>query len=162
MENYVCLNDVILRLPTNAALTDAPKLLAAQGISRESIALVSKAIVNMPPGSDYADLSLELRSDAVLGYEPPAEESRIVVLTIHAAKGREWDWVFVAALDEDVLPIGNTNDLEEERRLLFVAITRARERLVLSTANLRRAHKWQRQPQPALPSRFFKEMEFVK
>jgi DNA helicase-2/ATP-dependent DNA helicase PcrA len=59
---------------------------------------------------------------------------------MHAAKGLEWDAVFIAGLSEGLMPISlaETDDaLEEERRLLYVAVTRAREHLALSFARSR-------------------------
>jgi DNA helicase-2/ATP-dependent DNA helicase PcrA len=59
---------------------------------------------------------------------------------MHAAKGLEWDAVFIAGLSEGLLPISlaeTDESLEEERRLLYVAVTRAREHLALSFARSR-------------------------
>ncbi|MBO4251412.1 MAG: UvrD-helicase domain-containing protein [Clostridia bacterium] len=69
------------------------------------------------------------------------EDDCVTVATIHAVKGLEFKCVFIAGLDESILPIqrssGDENELEEERRLMYVAITRARERLYLTRANSR-------------------------
>jgi superfamily I DNA/RNA helicase len=51
--------------------------------------------------------------------------------TIHEAKGREWPFVWISGLEQGLLPIGRA-DIEEERRLMYVAITRARDRLVVA------------------------------
>jgi DNA helicase-2/ATP-dependent DNA helicase PcrA len=64
----------------------------------------------------------------------------VTLTTMHAAKGLEWDAVFVAGLSEGLLPISlaeTDESLEEERRLLYVAVTRAREHLALSFARSR-------------------------
>jgi DNA helicase II / ATP-dependent DNA helicase PcrA len=65
----------------------------------------------------------------------------ISVMTIHAAKGREFDVVYVVGLEEELLPhvrsIGEPGGINEERRLLFVAVSRARRRLLLSRARRR-------------------------
>ena len=62
-------------------------------------------------------------------------------MTIHAAKGLEWPVVFLPALEEGIFPseraIMNRAALEEERRLFYVACTRAKERLYLSSADYR-------------------------
>ncbi len=62
----------------------------------------------------------------------------VTIATIHAAKGLEYKCVFVAGLDEKVLPIARSTDteseMEEERRLMYVAVTRAKERLYLTRA----------------------------
>ena len=63
---------------------------------------------------------------------PP--ENAVVLSTIHSAKGLEWDTVFVAGLEERVLPHHLAEDIEEERRIAYVGLTRARRRLGLTYA----------------------------
>lgn len=69
------------------------------------------------------------------------EIDRVTLLTVHSAKGLEFDVVFVAGLEERSFPIirddGTDDDLEEERRLFYVAATRAKKRLYLSYTNER-------------------------
>jgi DNA helicase-2/ATP-dependent DNA helicase PcrA len=83
-------------------------------------------------------------------------ERGVAVLTLHSAKGLEFRSVFVTGLEEGVLPHYNAkdrpDDLEEERRLLYVGMTRARERLLLSACRRRRvAGRFQdQQPSPFL------------
>lgn len=90
--------------------------------------------------------------------EPPVGPNAVTLMTIHSAKGKEFDHVFVIGLAEDVLPsfqsvkAGESSaEMEEERRNCFVAITRAREWLCLSYAD--RYRGWGK-----LPSRFLEEM----
>jgi DNA helicase-2/ATP-dependent DNA helicase PcrA len=67
-------------------------------------------------------------------------DRRVRITTIHSAKGLEWSVVFVPAMEENIFPDGRSDsdeDIEEERRLAYVAITRARERLYLSSARRR-------------------------
>ena len=88
------------------------------------------------------------------------EGERITLMTIHAAKGLEFKNVFVAGLEEDVFPSSHSleseKDLEEERRLLYVAITRAECVCVLSFAKSRFRNG---QNNFTRPSRFLKDLD---
>jgi len=83
----------------------------------------------------------------------------ITLITLHAAKGLEFPFVFIVGLEENILPhsrsLESEKDMEEERRLLYVGITRAKEKLYLVYAF--RRSLWGRQ-EPSLPSRFLKEI----
>ena len=86
---------------------------------------------------------------------------RINLMTLHAAKGLEFDTVFLPGWEEGLFPSQRTMDenglagLEEERRLAYVGLTRAKQRIRISFAANRRVHgSWQ----SALPSRFLKEI----
>jgi DNA helicase-2/ATP-dependent DNA helicase PcrA len=91
--------------------------------------------------------------------EDPAAEQGISLLTLHAAKGLEYPVVFVIGAEEDLLPCagiqGEARDLDEERRLAYVGITRAREVLYLTRATQR-----QKRGKVLLrtPSRFLAEL----
>jgi DNA helicase-2/ATP-dependent DNA helicase PcrA len=86
---------------------------------------------------DYLQ-SIALYSDTD-AYDPNA--SRVSLMTLHAAKGLEFDFVFIIGLEEGVLPHErsqtNPEDMEEERRLFFVGITRARDELAITYARYR-------------------------
>jgi DNA helicase-2/ATP-dependent DNA helicase PcrA len=96
-----------------------------------------------------------LASSADEGAPPDA----VTLMTVHAAKGLEFDVVFVVGLEEDSLPHFNSLDsgqaLEEERRLCYVAFTRARRQLFLSWARQRRRFGGY---QDCAPSRFLREI----
>jgi len=87
------------------------------------------------------------------------QAANLSLMTIHCAKGLEFPVVFLVGMEEDVFPNRNAREtddgLEEERRLFYVAITRAQEKLYLSSARRRRVFG---QESPALPSRFLKEL----
>ncbi len=84
------------------------------------------------------------------------EGGAVTLMTVHLAKGLEFDNVFVTGLEENLFPLGrdNEDETEEERRLCYVAMTRARKRLFLTYAQTRRKFG---QLQENLPSRFLFE-----
>jgi DNA helicase-2/ATP-dependent DNA helicase PcrA len=93
------------------------------------------------------------------GYDPRAD--RVTLLTLHAAKGLEFPVVFVVGCEEGLLPYlpeGRLEevDIEEERRLFYVGMTRAQQQLILTQA--RRRFLFGRQVEPA-PSRFVEDIE---
>ena len=73
--------------------------------------------------------------------EKDEDTDKVKLMTIHAAKGLEFDYVFVTGMEENLFPsslsINTRKELEEERRLFYVALTRARKRVVLSYAETR-------------------------
>jgi DNA helicase II / ATP-dependent DNA helicase PcrA len=85
-------------------------------------------------------------------------EARVTLMTLHSAKGLEFPVVFLTGLEEGVFPharsMGDPEEIEEERRLCYVGLTRARERLYLSYAVHRRIHGYG----VGEPSRFLREM----
>jgi DNA helicase II / ATP-dependent DNA helicase PcrA len=88
-----------------------------------------------------------------------AGQDAVQLMTVHAAKGLEFDCVFITGLEEGLFPHENSmsdrEGLEEERRLMYVAITRARKRLYLSHSQTRMLHG---QTRYNLKSRFFEEL----
>jgi len=75
-----------------------------------------------------AELSLQSEQDQI-------NESAISIMSVHASKGLEFDYLFVIGLEEGLFPLtGEESDIEEERRLGYVAFTRAKEELVLTYA----------------------------
>jgi DNA helicase-2/ATP-dependent DNA helicase PcrA len=85
-------------------------------------------------------------------------EARVTLMTLHSAKGLEFPAVFMTGLEEGVFPharsMNDPDEVEEERRLCYVGVTRARERLTLSWALHRRIHGYG----VGEPSRFLREM----
>jgi len=78
----------------------------------------------------YADLIVDELTDA------EDDDARVTLSTIHRAKGLEWPTVYVIGMSEGLLPHSRaktTDDIEEERRIAYVAMTRARDKLVLSS-----------------------------
>lgn len=108
-----------------------------------------------------ADLSNYLQSITLLSdmEEDEIGNNFVSIATIHSVKGLEFKVVFIVGLDETIFPVsraGNTaEDLEEERRLMYVAITRAKERLYLTRAKSRFIYG---ERSLTLESRFLREL----
>ncbi|MEU8570996.1 DNA helicase PcrA [Streptomyces pathocidini] len=105
-------------------------------------------------------VALVADSDQIPDEEEGEEGSGVITLmTLHTAKGLEFPVVFLTGLEDGVFPhmraLGQVKELEEERRLAYVGITRARERLYLTRATMRSA--WG-QPSYNPPSRFLEEI----
>ncbi|MCP4568195.1 MAG: UvrD-helicase domain-containing protein [FCB group bacterium] len=85
-------------------------------------------------------------------------DEKLTMMTLHNAKGLEFDAVFVTGMEDGLFPLARTfddpNELEEERRLLYVGATRARKQLTLTMAHQRRRYNGNESP----PSRFLKEI----
>ena len=122
---------------------------------------VAGAFAADAPGGTLADflerVALVADSDQV-----PTEGERggqVTLMTVHTAKGLEFPVVFVTGMEDGTFPhqrsLGDESELEEERRLAYVAITRARERLYLTRAAVRSA--WGT-PQEMPPSRFLDDI----
>ena len=108
---------------------------------------------------ESVDVFLEQVSLVADADSVPDDDSQVVLMTLHSAKGLEFPAVFLIGLEDGVFPhlrsLGEPHELEEERRLAYVGITRARERLYLS-------HAWSRtifgSTQYNPPSRFLDEI----
>ena len=86
-------------------------------------------------------------------------EPAVTLMTMHCAKGLEFDGVFLIGFEEGLFPsamsVNEPGGLEEERRLCYVAITRARKQLFITSVRSRMLYGT---PRPAIPSRFLKEI----
>ena len=95
-----------------------------------------------------------------LDSEQGDEDDRVALMTVHSAKGLEFPTVFVVGLEENIFPspmsAGSTRELEEERRLLYVAITRAERHCILTCAQ----NRWRYgKLEYDTPSRFIKDID---
>ncbi|PUE63045.1 DNA helicase II [Limnohabitans sp. 2KL-17] len=137
------------------ALTQSP---ASQGLSDDAQAGVDEfnedGVIMSPLAAFLTHASLEAGDN-----QAQAGEDAVQLMTVHASKGLEFDAVFISGLEEGLFPHENAmNDfdgLEEERRLMYVAITRARKRLYLSHSQTRMLHG---QTRYNLKSRFLEEL----
>ncbi|WP_338782616.1 DNA helicase PcrA [Streptomyces sp. DG1A-41] len=113
------------------------------------------------PGGTLSDFLEQVALVADSDQIPDEEDGDgvITLMTLHTAKGLEFPVVFLTGMEDGVFPhmraLGQTKELEEERRLAYVGITRARERLYLTRSTLRSA--WG-QPSYNPPSRFLEEI----
>jgi len=86
-------------------------------------------------------------------------KDKVTLMTIHSAKGLEFPYIFIVGLEENLFPsiqsLGSRADLEEERRLFYVAVTRAQKKLTISYAENR--YKWGNLTSSD-PSRFIQEI----
>lgn len=108
--------------------------------------------------SDFLS-EVSLATDQDKGDEGEAE--KVTLMTIHAAKGLEFPNIYIVGMEEDLFPSSMSKDsvseLEEERRLFYVAITRAEKRCTLSYATSRYRNGQTTAP---LPSRFLKDLDY--
>ncbi|MCH3916569.1 MAG: UvrD-helicase domain-containing protein [Spirochaetia bacterium] len=98
----------------------------------------------------------------LIGKDDGTEDSsaKLNLMTMHAAKGLEWDTVYLAGIEDHIIPNARSleedpRNLEEERRLFYVAITRAKRILVISTCENRKRGN---EMVPSQPSRFLEEI----
>lgn len=124
-------------------LTDeppAPGALRDKWDSLLAIVTVAEELADADTAAGLATLVAELDQRAEAQHAPTVEG--VTLASLHAAKGLEWDAVFLVGLTDGTLPIQHAEtpeDIEEERRLLYVGVTRARTRLALSWAQSRTA-----------------------
>ncbi|MBB4929909.1 DNA helicase-2/ATP-dependent DNA helicase PcrA [Lipingzhangella halophila] len=103
--------------------------------SLAALAQLAEDVAAERPGATMGDFAAEL--DARVATEHAPEFEGVTLASLHAAKGLEWDAVFLVGLTEGMLPIiyaESDEQVEEERRLFYVGVTRAREYLALSWA----------------------------
>ena len=133
---------------------DAPDHQGAERNRHDDLAALRALAQSMPSGSTVTEFS-DLLADRSGAGDAPAVGA-VTITTVHSAKGREWPVVFVVGLSEGMFPISyaTTEDaIEEERRLFYVAVTRAQQLLHLSMAERSRAEQ-----SPRAPSRFLQSL----
>ena len=154
------LNELVNAAAAFAAEADMLGLPSGEVVARQvsdpadALALIEVSEGMTPLAAFLSHASLEAGDN-----QAQAGEDAIQLMTVHAAKGLEFDAVFITGLEEGLFPHENSMleqaGLEEERRLMYVAITRARERLYLTLAQSRMLHG---QTRYCMRSRFLGEV----
>lgn len=112
------------------------------------------------PTLDIFMQDIALMTDADKKNETEEDKNKVVLMTIHAAKGLEFPYVYIVGLEENLFPsqlaLTSRTELEEERRLFYVAITRAEKRVTLSYSTSR--YRWGNLIYSE-PSRFIEELD---
>jgi DNA helicase-2/ATP-dependent DNA helicase PcrA len=133
---------------------EAPEARGAVGDRWESLNAIMGLAESAVPGTTLRQFSDDLYERSAGQHEPTMDA--VTLATLHSAKGLEWENVFVIGLSEGLVPISYAKTpaaVDEERRLLYVGVTRARERLHLSFAEAAPKRSTPRQP-----SRFLAEL----
>jgi len=109
-------------------------------------------------GMDFFLQNVSLMTDQ--DNDKPEDRNKVSLMTIHSAKGLEFGYVFIAGVEEELFPSsfsnGSAKEIEEERRLFYVAITRAMKRVVITLAKTR--YRWG-SLMDCRPSRFIREID---
>lgn len=131
-EGFTSINQIMFKIVPPLTLTQAQIYIRESNLSPDSIALAFKASqrLHRPEAASVSELLHVLNTEDL---SDEAEQPGVTVCTIHKAKGREWDCVYLPGMEQGNLPLVREGaDIEEERRLAFVAITRAKKSLFIS------------------------------
>ena len=130
----------------------------------ENIYELLRAIQEHDYGNEAHTLSNYLQTIALMtdADKDDSDSDRVILMTLHASKGLEFEVVFIGGIEDGLLPLMrgdriSVKDLEEERRLFYVGATRAKSRLYLGWATTR--YRYGRRPDPTTLSRFIKEIK---
>ncbi|MGN7678922.1 MAG: ATP-dependent helicase [Anaplasma sp.] len=157
LETEPLVNTMML-IAEDSGYIDMLKSEGETGLSRlENVEELFNALLGFENATKFLEhISLVAESDL-----SDTDSNYVSLMTLHAAKGLEFPLVFLPGWEEGVFPHEKSindatgNALEEERRLAYVGITRARERLFISCAAVREINNWR---QPMKISRFIKEL----
>ena len=157
----------------------AEAFVTQEGFGKDAVALpvdemTPGSIVGSPPGLARIDLAPDAETGEIVSplaaflthaaleagdNQAQAGQDAVQLMTVHSAKGLEFDAVFITGLEEGLFPhensLSDADGLEEERRLMYVAITRARQRLYISFSQTRMLHG---QTRYNVKSRFVEEL----
>ena len=123
----------------------------------------SDDLTSLEEGNNLRTLDIYLQDISLLtdaDHDDKGDSNKVSLMTIHSAKGLEFPYVYIVGLEENLFPsiqsIGSRNDLEEERRLFYVALTRAEKAAFISYAETR--YRWGNLTMSE-PSRFIYEID---
>ena len=157
--NMATASGILSELKLGQVPEEIDRLENVQGLLNGIKEFTESAVTNGEP----SDIATWLQSVSLLtdqDMEKPEDRDKITLMTIHSAKGLEFKYVYIVGLEENLFPSAmnnfNPRELEEERRLFYVAITRACRRVTLSYALNR--YKWGTLERSS-PSRFIGEIE---
>ncbi len=136
------------RFVRNAVVTAVPGQ-APERARAEWRSIVESVVAVGLSCASLEELEQRIAEQSAALRQPP--ENAVVLLTIHSAKGLEWEAVLMVGMEDGVLPHFNNDDTEEERRVAYVGITRAKRILSLTYSNVRYG-------QQANPSPFLREL----
>ncbi|MDJ0322858.1 ATP-dependent helicase [Cryobacterium sp. PH31-AA6] len=148
---FKSVSDVLRSLGWSQTAPDAPGAVRDRW---ESLNAIMGLVDQAGPETTFRQFTDELMERQAGQHEPTV--SAVTLATLHSAKGLEWDAVFLIGLSEGLVPIsyaGSFDQIDEERRLLYVGITRARRRLGLSWSSV-----GAQQRSPREQSRFLAEI----
>ncbi len=163
-EFSVMARELILEANYKEAVTDLytdPLVRQARWASVEQVFLWVERWHNLNPSGEFSDYLEALALDQEESRQDKGEKRRgLTVMTLHSAKGLEFPHVFLVGVEEDLLPHRRSaaegdSGIEEERRLFYVGITRARQSLTITQAGTRFLYG---EPRPRQPSRFLEEV----
>ncbi|MCY7307003.1 MAG: UvrD-helicase domain-containing protein [Rhodoferax sp.] len=165
LEHYRAEREGVDRVENLDELVNAAESFVTQeGFGRDAVALPVDELAPPPDaetGETQSPLAAFLTHAALESGDNQAQagQDAIQLMTVHSSKGLEFDCVFIGGMEEGLFPHENSmnshDGLEEERRLMYVAITRARQRLYLSHSQTRMLHG---QTRYNIRSRFFDEL----
>jgi len=129
----------------------------------------AKNLVDLVSSAEGSDIRTYLDSAALYsGLDEHCSDDSVSLMTLHSAKGLEFPVVFLAGIEDGLVPhfhaVKDEEELEEERRLFYVGVTRAQDMLVLSGAKKRRLYASVQDQKPSrflddIPSKFYKNVE---
>ena len=136
--SYIGIGDISSLLKDILDVTGLEKALKQEVDGEDRLNNIRELIAS---ASGQRDIGQYLEEKALMSAVDEDAGERISVMTLHMSKGLEFDYVFILGLEEGLLPhsrsMDTTMEIEEERRLLYVGITRARKEVLLSWSRLR-------------------------